>query len=127
MAGIMGIRTIYQEMSRGDGAGRMWSFQRWAKLPAKNKMMDPPYRQVKSGEIPSAALLDGGIAWIIRGETEVVTGPVKGIVIDPFYCDVSIPPKEPVAWCGPIVMNTREELRLAFEEFRNGTFVKKKQ
>ena len=29
-----------------------------------------------------------------------------------------------VAWQGPIVMNTREELRIAFEEFHNGTFVK---
>jgi hypothetical protein len=31
---------------------------------------------------------------------------------------------EPVAWQGPIVMNTREELRIAFEEYHNGTFVK---
>ena len=31
---------------------------------------------------------------------------------------------EPVAWYGPIVMNTREELRVAFEEYRNGTFIK---
>ena len=31
---------------------------------------------------------------------------------------------EPVAWRGPIVMNTDEELDIAFREFRNGTFVK---
>jgi redox-sensitive bicupin YhaK (pirin superfamily) len=31
---------------------------------------------------------------------------------------------EPVAWYGPIVMNTREELRIAFEEYDNGTFIK---
>jgi redox-sensitive bicupin YhaK (pirin superfamily) len=31
---------------------------------------------------------------------------------------------EPIAWYGPIVMNTQEELRTAFEEFRNGTFIK---
>jgi hypothetical protein len=34
------------------------------------------------------------------------------------------PIQEPVAWRGPIVMNTQEELRQAFEEYRNGTFLK---
>jgi redox-sensitive bicupin YhaK (pirin superfamily) len=31
---------------------------------------------------------------------------------------------EPVAWRGPIVMNTEEELETAFEEYQNGTFIK---
>jgi hypothetical protein len=31
---------------------------------------------------------------------------------------------EPVAWKGPIVMNTEEELYEAFREYRNGTFIK---
>ena len=34
------------------------------------------------------------------------------------------PIKEPVAWGGPIVMNTNEELRIAFDEFDKGTFIK---
>ena len=34
------------------------------------------------------------------------------------------PIQEPVAWYGPIVMNTQEELDLAFSEYRNGTFIK---
>jgi redox-sensitive bicupin YhaK (pirin superfamily) len=37
------------------------------------------------------------------------------------------PIKEPVAWYGPIVMNTQEELRIAFEEYENGTFIKHKK
>ncbi|MFW9878967.1 MAG: pirin family protein [Candidatus Thorarchaeota archaeon] len=34
------------------------------------------------------------------------------------------PIREPVAWRGPIVMNTEEELSLAFSEYHNGTFIK---
>jgi redox-sensitive bicupin YhaK (pirin superfamily) len=34
------------------------------------------------------------------------------------------PLKEPVAWRGPIVMNTEDELRRAFQEYQDGTFVK---
>lgn len=34
------------------------------------------------------------------------------------------PLREPVAWYGPIVMNTEEQLKTAFEEFQVGTFIK---
>jgi redox-sensitive bicupin YhaK (pirin superfamily) len=33
------------------------------------------------------------------------------------------PLKEPVAWYGPIVMNTQDELRRAFQELEDGTFL----
>ena len=36
------------------------------------------------------------------------------------------PLREPVAWYGPIVMNTQAELRAAFEELERGTFLKTK-
>ena len=34
------------------------------------------------------------------------------------------PIEEPIAWHGPIVMNTQEELMQAFKELRNGTFIR---
>jgi redox-sensitive bicupin YhaK (pirin superfamily) len=34
------------------------------------------------------------------------------------------PLQEPVAWYGPIVMNTQAELRQAYEQLREGTFLK---
>jgi hypothetical protein len=35
------------------------------------------------------------------------------------------PLEEPVAWYGPIVMNTQEQLQQAFKELDKGTFLKK--
>ena len=34
---------------------------------------------------------------------------------------------EPIAWYGPIVMNTREELEIAFDEYQRGTFIKQQK
>jgi hypothetical protein len=34
------------------------------------------------------------------------------------------PLQEPVAWYGPIVMNTEAELRQAYEELKAGTFIR---
>jgi len=34
------------------------------------------------------------------------------------------PLEEPVAWHGPIVMNTKEEIRQAMADLRNGTFIR---
>jgi len=41
-----------------------------------------------------------------------------------FFLIAARPLKEPVAWGGPIVMNTQEELNLAFSELQNKTFIK---
>ena len=37
------------------------------------------------------------------------------------------PLREPIAWGGPVVMNTREELNLAFSELRSNTFIKNQE
>lgn len=36
------------------------------------------------------------------------------------------PLREPVAWYGPVVMNTQEQLQQAFDELRRGTFLEPK-
>jgi redox-sensitive bicupin YhaK (pirin superfamily) len=56
-----------------------------------------------------------------RGDDVVVQAGDEGIR---FLLVSGKPLQEPVAWYGPIVMNTQEQLRQAFEELREGTFLK---
>jgi len=57
-----------------------------------------------------------------RGDEVVVQAGENGIR---FLLVSGQPLQEPVAWYGPIVMNTLAELRLAFDELERGTFLKK--
>jgi redox-sensitive bicupin YhaK (pirin superfamily) len=57
-----------------------------------------------------------------RGDEVTVQAGEKGIR---FLLVSGKPLGEPVAWYGPIVMNTQAELRQAFFEYQNGTFLKK--
>ena len=56
-----------------------------------------------------------------RGDEVVVRAGEEGIR---FLLVSGRPIEEPVAWYGPIVMNTDEELRRAYQELRDGTFIK---
>ncbi len=185
-----GSGIIHQEMPKKPKDSTVLAgFQLWANLPAKHKMMDPRYRDVLSSTIPEVKVGSTSRVKVICGVVEGVSGPVKDIVIDPEYLDVTVEPgatfareikadhmacaymingeanfddgksaasketvilfgegnkvvskasgkgarfllisgkpiNEPVAWGGPIVMNTEDELRLAYEEYENGTFIK---
>jgi redox-sensitive bicupin YhaK (pirin superfamily) len=58
-----------------------------------------------------------------RGDEVVVQAGEKGIR---FLLVSGKPIEEPVAWYGPIVMNTEQELRRAYAELRDGSFIKKR-
>lgn len=56
-----------------------------------------------------------------RGDEVVVQAGEEGMR---FLLVSGKPLQEPVAWRGPIVMNTQDELRQAFRELEQGTFLK---
>jgi redox-sensitive bicupin YhaK (pirin superfamily) len=202
-----GSGIIHQEMPKGDPQGAMYGFQLWANLPASHKMMDPRYREVKSNEIPEIIQNNETKIRVICGTVGDTQGPVRDIITEPEYLDVSVAPHsefmhptqrghtvlayvidgqgyfcqqedpysyevegvnyfdlerdrfidneslvllgdgdtmtvstadeplrfllfsgkpigEPIAWYGPIVMNTQDELRTAFAELQANTFIK---
>jgi hypothetical protein len=61
------------------------------------------------------------IAHTERGEVFTCTSEKEGAR---FLLVGGKPIGEPVAWRGPIVMNTDDELEVAFAEYRTGTFIK---
>jgi quercetin 2,3-dioxygenase len=60
---------------------------------------------------------------VLFGDGDQVTVSTKNDTVR-FLLISGMPIREPVAWQGPIVMNTQEELRIAFEEYRKGSFIK---
>jgi quercetin 2,3-dioxygenase len=56
-----------------------------------------------------------------RGDEITVQAGEQGIR---FLLVSGKPIEEPVAWYGPIVMNTQAELQRAFAELRQGTFIR---
>ncbi|MBB5182712.1 pirin family protein [Catenisphaera adipataccumulans] len=74
-------------------------------------------------EIAGTSVREKTAAALSEGDTVSIQAPAEGPEIRVLY--MSAPAlDEPVAWGGPIVMNTREELHEAFNELRNGTFIK---
>lgn len=73
---------------------------------------------VEDTDVPektAVKLSDGDAVTIVNGDKPAQVLFMSSSAID-----------ESIAWGGPIVMNTKEELQLAFEELRNGSFLKDK-
>ena len=86
-----GRGILHEEMPQ-QIEGEMKGFQLWVNLPAKLKMTAPRYQNIASDQIPEIQQNEGVIIRVIAGEVDGVSGPVKEIVADPIYLDVSLSP-----------------------------------
>jgi quercetin 2,3-dioxygenase len=75
-----------------------------------------------TGEFDEAKLEKGQLVLF----TEAGTVDVKAIEDIHYIFVTGRQLNEPIAWGGPIVMNTQEELQKAFRQLDQGTFIKKK-
>lgn len=72
---------------------------------------------------PPTDATDRSLVLFDRGDQVEVQAGEDGIR---FLLVSGKPLQEPVAWYGPIVMNTQEQLREAYQELKKGTFLEKK-
>lgn len=87
-----GSGIIHQEMPQYND-DRLDGFQLWINLPKDHKMIKPRYREIISAEIKSFETIDGVIIKVIAGEYDGVVGPVKDLIVECKYFDVTIPEK----------------------------------
>jgi redox-sensitive bicupin YhaK (pirin superfamily) len=87
-------RGIMHEEMPQPHEDEMVGFQLWVNLPARLKMTSPRYQNITSGQIPEIRHEDGVKIRIIAGEVDGVQGPVKDIVAEPTYLDISLPPSK---------------------------------
>jgi len=185
-----GSGIIHGEMPRPT-QGPLQGLQLWINLPRESKMMAPRYRGIRAEEVPVVAPSEGIEVKVIAGQFGGNEGPVRDLMVEVEYLDVSMGPstvfrhatppgfntfayvldgkatfgssagtaerqtlvilgegdevvvragkagarfllvsgrplREPVAWQGPVVMSSEEELEEAFREIQAGTFVRER-
>jgi len=81
---------MHEEMPRPRD-GHMEGFQLWVNLPAAHKMTPPRYREITAAEIPLLERKDGVGVRVVAGEVDGLVGPVRDIVAEPTYLDVTVP------------------------------------
>ena len=70
---------------------------------------------------PSSEADDRSLILFDAGDEVVVQAGDDGIR---FLLVSGEPLREPVAWYGPIVMNTQEQLKQAYKDLQDGSFIK---
>jgi quercetin 2,3-dioxygenase len=79
-------------------------------------------QEASKGELLHFPPISAGSLEADRGSVEAEAGPDGAS----FLLIAGQPLREPIAWGGPIVMNTHKELEEAFSDYRKGTFIRQK-
>jgi hypothetical protein len=86
-----GRGILHEEMPRRGPDGNIYGFQLWVNLPAKLKMTQPRYQEVKDSSIPTLKK-DGASIRVVAGSAFGQAGPVTDIAASPIYMDVKLDP-----------------------------------
>jgi quercetin 2,3-dioxygenase len=71
--------------------GLMEGFQLWLNLPARDKMIEPWYRDIAREAIPRFTTDTGVTVKVIAGESHGVAGAVQRAHTEPLYLDIELP------------------------------------
>lgn len=85
-----GRGILHEEMPK-PRQNKMEGFQLWVNLPARLKMTEPRYQEIKSSEVPVVRREDGVEIRVVAGQSSGVRGAVTEIAADPLYLDVTVP------------------------------------
>jgi quercetin 2,3-dioxygenase len=110
------VQCVYADITLGPGAGIVLP------LPEAYNVFSLVFEG--SVQTDNQTLMPGQCALFGAGTSIAATAGGKGAR---FLLAGGMTLREPVAWGGPIVMNTEKELNTAFEEYQNGTFLKYKK
>ena len=85
-----GRGIMHEEMPQVRPEG-ITGFQLWVNLPARLKMTEPRYQDIRSDHIPEITHKNGAKIRVIAGTVDGVKGPMIGIAAEPTYLDVFVP------------------------------------
>ncbi len=85
-----GRGIIHSEMPEQED-GLLQGFQLWVNLPARDKMCAPRYQNIEPEDIPEATIDGGATIRLVAGESADISGPVKGISVNPIFMEIGMP------------------------------------
>lgn len=84
-----GRGIVHSEMPEQE-KGAMEGFQLWLNLPARDKLIPPWYRDIKSADIPEFTSPEGARVRVVAGKAYGVAGAIERPVTTPLYLDIHL-------------------------------------